>query len=130
MTLCIPNGFVTYVPAARGKINSSLGGLSVGVFRLPTDPYGNTTVTFQGINADTEIRVYLPDGTEVAGVESCDANHVLTWGVYPSGDPKNTVRITLLLRGYRWQSFQFTATLGAMTIPIFQITDLGYHNPA
>ena len=100
------------------------------VASLPTDPIGNTTVTFAGVQAGTEIRIYLPDGTEAAGVEECSANHTLAWAVYAAGSPNNTVSITLLLRGYRWQKFTFTSTVGAVNLPIFQTTDLGYRNPA
>ncbi len=94
-----------------------------------TWPIGTTTVTFSGIQADTEIRVYLPDGTELTGIESCAANQVLTWPVYAPG-ANSTVYITLLKRGYRWQRFNYTPTVGSQTLPIFQITDLGYSNPA
>ncbi len=96
---------------------------------LPTDAIGNTTVTFSGIQADTEIRVYLPDGTELTGIESCAANQVLSWPVYAPG-ANSTMYITLLKRGYRWQRFNYAPVVGAQTIPIFQITDLGYSNPA
>jgi len=97
------------------------------VAALPTDPIGTTTVTFAGIQADTEIRVYLPDGTELTGIESCAANQVLTWPVYAPG-ANGTVYITLLKRGYRWHRFNYTPTVGTQTLPIFQITDLGYRN--
>lgn len=105
-------------------------GAVFGKLRLPTDPIGTTTVTFAGVNAGSEIRVYLPDGTEVAGIESCAANQALTWPVYAGGSPNNTVRITILLRGYRIQKFPYDVTLGNQTLPIFQIVDLGYYNPA
>ncbi len=57
MTPCIPNGFVTYVPAARGKMNSSLGGLSVGVFRLPTDPLYYMELTLENIVVGSRYRI-------------------------------------------------------------------------
>ena len=90
----------------------------------------STTVTFAGVNANSEIRVYLPDGSEVAGVEDCVANQALSWPVYAPGSANNTVHITILLRGFRWQKFPFVSSIGNQTLPIFQIADLGYYNPA
>lgn len=115
-------------PTTRGIFNNNHL-LCLQRQSLPTDPIGTTNVTFSGVNAGSEIRVYLPDGTEVAGVESCDPDHVLTWSVYAGGSPNNTVRITILLRGFRIQKFQYAVTLGAQSLPIFQIVDLGYFNP-
>ena len=117
--------FCQYFSLARTK-SISLGLVSVGVGSLPTDPIGTTTVTFSGVNAGSEIRVYLPDGTEAAGIETCEANEVLSWSVYAPGSPNNTVSITILLRGYRWQEFSFVSIVGSQTIPIFQIIDLGW----
>ena len=77
-------------------------GAVIGRLRLPTDPIGTTTVTFDGVMAGSEIHVYLPDGTELTGVESCDANHALTWPVYVPGSANNTVSITIIKRGLRW----------------------------
>lgn len=117
---------VLAVSAAGANPNA---GAPTGRQRLPTDPIGTTTVTFNGVKAGSEIRVYLPDGTEVAGVESCVDNQDLSWSVYASGNPNNTVFITILLRGYRWQRFNYTSVTGNQNLPIFQITDLGYSNP-
>jgi hypothetical protein len=97
---------------------------------LATDSIGNTTVTFQGINANSEIRVYLPDGTEAAGVELCDANHVLTWGVYSPGSANNTVRVVVVHPDYKIKEFNYTAGLGSASLPIQQEADKWYSNPA
>ncbi|MEN6629063.1 MAG: hypothetical protein ABFC42_05405 [Sulfuricella sp.] len=103
---------------------------------LPTDPIGTTTVTFDGVVAGSEIRVYLPDGvggsagTEVAGLDSCVAQQQLTWPVYAAGSPNNTVWIHIIKRGLRWMKFPYASKPGAQSIPIFQNTDLGYNNPA
>ena len=121
--------FVTVMGQDRG-IMLPVGQMSVGMARLPTDPIGTTTVTFSGVQAGTEIRVYLPDGTEIAGVEECTADPVLTWQVYAAGSPNNSVFITLLKRGFRWQRFNYHSIVGSQTLPIFQIADLGYSNPS
>ena len=114
----------------------SIGRVSLGVAAWATDPVGTATVTFSGVSAGSEIRVYLPDGpdgsagTEVAGLDSCVANQQLTWGVYSAGSPNNNVWIHILKRGLRWMKFSYTSKVGAQSIPIFQNTDLGYNNPA
>ena len=116
-------------PGSRGVFEPS--GLVVFTRQsLPTDPIGTTTVTFDGVMAGSEIHVYLPDGTELTGVESCDANHALTWPVYVPGSANNTVSITIIKRGLRWQKFNYASKLGAQSIPIFPQPDLGYNNPA
>jgi hypothetical protein len=86
-------------------------------------------VTFAGVQAGSEIRVYLPDSTEVAGVEGCPANPTLVWPAYVAGSPNNNVYITIIKRGQRWLRFNYTTTPGAKEIPIFQQPDLGYSNP-
>ena len=129
-TYMTPIGLTVASPtSARGPIyNAGLVSLSRGV--LPTDPIGTTTVTFDGVMAGSEIHVYLPDGTELTGVESCDANHSLTWPAYAAGSVNNTVSITIIKRGLRWQKFNYASKLGAQSIPIFPLPDLGYNNPA
>ena len=116
------------------------GSFSMGevnqVMRLPNDPIGVANVTFSGVVPGSEIHVYLPDGpggsagTEVAGIESCSANQVLSWPVYAAGSPNNNVHITIIKRGLAWRKFTYLSAIGNQTLPIFQITDLGYNNPA
>ena len=116
------------------------GSFSMGevnqVMRLPNDPIGVANVTFSGVVAGSEIRVYLPDGpngaagTEVAGLDSCVENQQLSWAVYAPGSPNNNVWIHIIKRGLRWMKFSYTSKVGAQSIPIFQNTDLGYNNPA
>ena len=130
----IPTPSFQLMGIARGK-SVSIGRVSLGVAAWATDPIGTTTVTFSGVKAGSEIRVYLPDGpdgsagTEVAGLDSCVANQQLTWGVYSAGSPNNTVWIHLVKRGLRWQKFSYQSKIGAQILPIFQSIDLGYVNP-
>ena len=130
MSGCIPNGNLTVISASRGKMTTCPMGLSLGVCRLPTDPVGTTTVTFDGVNEGSEIRVYLPDGTESAGVETCDANHVLTWQVYASGSANNTVRVVIVHTAYKIKEFTYTSHIGAQSIPVQQEPDKWFSNPA
>lgn len=131
----IPNPFLTIFGIGRGR-SVDHGLFAVGNARLPSDAIGTTTVTFAGVNAGSEIRVYLSDGpdgsagTEVAGLDSCVANQQLTWDVYSAGSPNNNVWIHILKRGLRWMKFSYTSKVGAQSIPIFQNADLGYNNPA
>lgn len=113
---------------SRGK-SISLSWCALGVSSWPTDPIGTTTVTFDGVNAGSEIRVYLPDGTEVAGVETCDNNHVLNWSVYASGSANNTVRIVIVHPDYKIKEFSYTSRIGAQSIPVQQEPDKWYSNP-
>lgn len=131
----IPNPFLTIFGIERGDVVDH-GLYAIGSCRLPSDSIGSATVTFSGVNAGSEIRVYLPDGpdgsagTEVAGLDSCVANQQLTWDVYSAGSPNNNVWIHILKRGLRWMKFSYTSKVGAQSIPIFQNADLGYNNPA
>jgi hypothetical protein len=120
------SGQVNY-SATRGRMVPSAG-LIISKGRLATDSIGNTTVTFQGINANSEIRVYLPDGTEAAGVELCDANHVLTWGVYASGSANNTVRVVVVHPDYKIKEFDYAVGAGDASLPIQQERDKWYKN--
>lgn len=112
--------------------SGAMYGAGIGVFgrqRLPADPIGQTTVTFDGVNAGSEIRVYLPDGSEAAGVESCDDNHVLTWSVFASGSANNVVRIVIVHPDYKIKEFSYTSRIGAQSIPVQQEPDKWYSNP-
>lgn len=116
-------------------LNSAIDRVSlpcIGYFgqSLPDDPVGTTTVTFSGVNAGSEIRVYLPDRTEVAGIETCAANQVLSWSVYAPGSPNNTVTVRIVSMAYKIIEFDFDITVGAVTLPLEQRPDPWYSNPA
>lgn len=96
---------------------------------LPTDPIGTTTVTFDGVVAGSEIRVYDPDLNELAGVESCTANHVLTWPVYAAGSPNNNVQIKIINTAYRIKDFPYTSKVGSQSIPVQMEPDKWFSNP-
>lgn len=129
MSACIPDPAMTISTAIRGKIVVSPTAISLGVFALPTDPIGTTSVTFTGVNAGSEIRVYLPDTTELAGVESCANNQVLMWNVYASGSANNTVRIVIIHPDYKIKEFTYLSQTGNQSIPVQQEPDKWYSNP-
>ena len=117
------------VPTTRGRFLVG-SGIAIARQSLPTDPIGTTTVTFDGVNAGSEIRVYLPDASEAAGVETCDDNHVLNWSVYASGSANNTVRIVIVHPDYKIKEFSYTSRVGAQSIPVQQEIDKWFSNPA
>ena len=96
---------------------------------MPTDPIGTTTVTFSGVQAGTEIRVYTPDGSELAGVESSMMNPVLTWPVYAAGSPNNSVTIRIVNVAYKIKEFGYTSAVGTVSVPVQQERDHWYKNP-
>ena len=128
MSRCRPWPGLNFSGLSTGK-SRPMGLCVSAVAALPTDPIGNTTVTFTGVLEGTEIHVYLQDGTELAGVESSTVNPILTWPVYAPG-ANSTVYITLIKRGYRWQRFDYTSRIGLQAIQIFPLPDLGYNNPS
>ena len=130
MTASVPTPQLTISPASRGRIVPSAMGISVGVFRLSSDPTGLTTVTFTGVNAGSEIRVSLSDLTEMAGVETCTADPSLTWDVYAAGNANNTVRIVIIHPDYKIMEFTYLSQTGNQSIPVQQEPDKWYSNPA
>lgn len=113
---------------ARGK-SRPMGLMAWSVNRFPTDPVGTTTVTFDGVVAGSEIRVYLPDTTEVSGIESCAAAQALTWSVYAPGSANNTVRIVIIHPDYKIKEFNYVSSVGNQSIPVQPELDKWYSNP-
>lgn len=84
----------------------------------------STTVTFSGVNAGSEIRVYDGSANELAGVEACSANPELTWTL-SSGD----VRIVIIHPDYKIKEFTYTPVAGVVSLPVQQEPDKWYSNP-
>lgn len=86
-------------------------------------------LTFDGVAAGSEIRAYLQsDGTELFGVESCDADHVFS-GVPYSG-PGVVCDIRIVNSAYRIKEFTYTIPLSDQSVPIQMEADKWYSNPA
>ena len=128
MSYGLPNPAVTLFSLARARV-IPFGRNSLGVCAWPTDPIGTTTVLFDGVNAGSEIRVQLPDGSEAAGVETSTDNPSLSWSVYAAGSANNTVRIVIIHPDYKIKEFSYTSTLGNQSIPGQQEPDKWYSNP-
>jgi hypothetical protein len=106
-----------------------LGAYSGGMARLPSDPIGTTYVTFSGVHSGSEIRVFRPDGTEAAGIESCADDQMLTWGIYTSGSANNTVTVRIVNFLYKIKEFNFTSSVGSTMLPVQQEIDPWAVNP-
>lgn len=120
---------IAALPTLRGRQYSAAGGF-LSAARLATDPIGTATVTFSGVVANSEIRVYDSTGTELAGIEDCGANQVLAWSVYSPGNPNNDVTIRIVKLDKKIKDFPYTSAIGAQAIPIQQEPDPWYSNPA
>lgn len=124
-------GFPVEVVAAEA-IKANLHGEQGGMFmfqRLAADPIGSAVVTFSGVVAGSEIRVYDPSLNELAGIESCAADQVLTWSAYSPGSPGNDVQIKIINTAYKIKDFPFTSTVGNVTIPVQMEVDPWFSNP-
>jgi len=109
--------------------NQGFMAVTLGVQRLSGEPTGTITCTFQGVIAGSEIRVFGPTEVERAGVETCDANHVLSWSAYAPGDANNNVRVKVINMAYKIKDFPYTVSAGAQSLPIQQEADPWYSNP-
>lgn len=56
-TVVIPAGMVTSVPSARGKMAGLQSGLTIGAFRLPTDPLFYAALTLNNIAIGSRYRM-------------------------------------------------------------------------
>lgn len=93
--------------------------------------YGLAPVTislsFPGVVSTSEIRIYkVSDGSEVAGVESCSADH--EFSLTYSGDLAVVIRI--VHTSYKIKEFNYTITSGDQSLPVQQELDKWYSNPA
>lgn len=120
-------GTLSY-PTQRGRF--AIGNMvSLAKQSLPDDPIGTATVTFSGVNAGSEIRIYLPDTTEAAGIETCAVDQVLAWLVYAPGSLNNTVRVVIIHPDYKIKEFNYVSSVGSQSLPVQQERDKWYSNP-
>ena len=129
MSLCHPSGRLTFSGIATGR-SRPVGECVSSVAALPTDPIGTTTVTFDGLPANVEIRIYDPSLNELAGIELSAANQALSWPVYAAGSPSNNVQIKLVSTAYKIKDFGYTSKVGAQSIPVQMEPDQWFSNPA
>jgi hypothetical protein len=118
---------VAAFPATRGPINAGHPHLSQS--RLPDDAVGSVSITFLGIVAGSEVRVFGLDGIERAGVESCSANQVLTLPVFTTGSDSNNVTVHIANFGYALLQFPYTTPGKDQSLPIQMQADPWAVNP-
>lgn len=125
-----PRGVASFVQFGISR-RRSVFQAAHGVFfaPLPDDPIGTATVTFNGVAAGGEIRVYDPDLNELAGIETCAANQGLTWPVYAPGSPNNEVRIVIIHPDYKIKEFSYASSVGNQSISVQPERDKWYSNP-
>lgn len=121
------HGTTVLVPAQRGRHRpQTLGSHSRA--RLPTDAVGFVNLTFDGVNAGSEIRAYLNStGAELFGTESCSDDHVFS-GV-PYYGPGQVVTIRVVANTWKIKEFTYTVPAASASIPIQQEADNWYSNP-
>lgn len=90
-------------------------------------PIGATTVVLNGVNANSEVRIYSESGTELAGVEDCGANPTLSWATDAS--VAYNVRIVIVHPNYNIKEFITAVLPTTQSIPIQQEPDKWFSNP-
>lgn len=125
----IPNVFGTLTPIDRGNMAPSHFGMSLGVFRLPSDPISYATLSLFGIVSGSDV-VILEAGTENRRLD-VDSNTGTTYDwIYPYYLSGNNVDIFVAKAGYvpfYIRNYPLSRT-GAL-VQIAQRIDLNYSNP-
>jgi hypothetical protein len=109
--------------------NVSRFGNTTSIERLPTEPIGSVTLTFDGVQAGSEVRIYDQLGAaavELAGVESCDVNPGL---VVPYYGPGQTAQVVIIALSRKIKSFPISVPSSDATVPAQQDVDPWYSNP-
>ena len=106
-----------------GTITLSNGAVAIGTLTDTTGTTTTTSLTFTGLQSNTEVRVYAAGTTtEVAGVENS--------GTSVSFDiSESSVDVVLHALGYLNQRIDGLATTTNVTLPISQVLDRQYNNP-
>jgi hypothetical protein len=94
-----------------------------------TYPLDTANVTFTGLVAGTEIHAYVgtdpATAVEVAGIESSGTSFT-----FSQSNAGSAGYVTIIKPGKRWLKIPITYSDSDVSIPIFQVEDRGYNNPA
>ena len=131
MSACIPNASMTVSPTVRGRVSPCgvAAGLSLGVFRFPTDPVGIFTLRFRNLIEGSRVRVEAAgDGTALDEfVATAAPIQDRTLSLYVSGSALNDLRIKVRnasgVPAYKPFESQAVAQLGTVTVFVFQELD-------
>lgn len=123
----IPNPSLQFFPLSRGK-TVHLGGVSLGVARLPTDPIGIFALTLTHLVVGSVIQVEAAgDGTVFAFLTADSTSETINLSAYSAGSPNNDLRIKVRKGSaapfYQPYETQATAIVGAQSIYVSQIPD-------
>jgi hypothetical protein len=127
MTACLPFPTATFLPAVRGKIASAPGpGVSLGVFRLPTDPLFYADLVLQNIVSGSRYRVTVDETGEELATDVAGSTTVTLTGLPVYESPmlvKITVRKGTSAPKYEpYETFAYMAR-GSVSAYIAQIPD-------
>lgn len=127
MSAGIPDPVMTTMPMSRGRIVPSAAGVSLGVFSLPTDPIGTTTVTLTNLISGSAIRIEEADGTLREYRDADATSEAFTLDVYSAGSAKNdlVIKVRKGTTAPKYQPFQTaaTASVGSQSVYIAQVAD-------
>lgn len=97
------------------------------VFRLPTDPIGNFTITLTNVIVGSAIRVEEDDGTLVEFRTADATSEVFTIPAYASGSTKNdlVIKVRKGTSATKYLPYETVATaiVGAQSVYIAQVAD-------
>ena len=128
MSACFPSGSLTFISAIRGRIAPSPVGVSLGVFRHPTDPIGTHALTLTNVVVGSRVHIEDQAGTTTLYDQIAASSTVSpTLQVYAAGSALNNWRIRIRKASaapyYIPYETLMTATVGASSIYVSQIPD-------
>lgn len=128
MSACIPNPLGTMGSGSGLTAPTAILGVSIGVFRLPTDPIGNHTVTLTNVVVGSRINIRDTLGTYTLYDQvAASANVPITLPVFSSGSSLNNWRIKVRKASgspnYVPYETLMTSYVGASSIYVSQIPD-------
>lgn len=123
----IPNPVCQFFSLRRGNA-VHLGGISIGVARLPSDPIGNFTIELDNVVVGSRIHVEkLSDRTTFYDQVATTSTVIIPLSAYSNGNENNNLRIKVRNASgtptYKPWETQATAIVGAQSIYVSQILD-------
>lgn len=131
MTVLVPSPYgVVGGAVTRGKTSPVMSsGTSFGLCRFASDPVGIFTLRFRNLVAGSRVRVEAADTAEQFDefIASGDSTQLRSLPLFPSGNPRNDLRIKVRKASespaYRPFESQATAQPGTVTVYVFQEPD-------
>lgn len=122
----VPTPGLQFFELSRGKF-VSLGGLSIGVCRLSTDPVGTFSLTLTNVVVGSRVHVEKQsDGASFYDDVALSSTITIPLSAYASGSPGNDLRIKVRKGSaatYKpWETLA-TAIVGSQSIYVSQIPD-------